>query len=57
MQRWSLILSAYNYTIEYVLGTSNYSADCMSRLLVSGQPIAEKVHLLVQTEELPVMAS
>ena len=58
MQRWSLILSAYDYTIEYVSGTSNYCADCMSRLPLPDQPVdsAEKVHVLVQTEELPVTA-
>ena len=59
MQRWSLLLSAYDYTIEYVSGTSNCCADCMSRLPLPGQPIdsAEKVHVFVQTEELPVTAS
>ena len=55
MHRWSLLLSAY----EYVSGTSNCCADCMSRLPLPGQPIdsAEKVHVLIQTEELPVTAS
>ena len=40
-------------------GTSNRCADCMSRLPLPGQPIvsAEKVHVIVQTEELPVTAS
>ena len=59
MHRWSLLLSAYDYTIEYVSGTSNCCADCMSRLPLPGQPIdsAEKVHVFVQTEELPVTAS
>ena len=59
MQRWSLILSAYDYTTEYVSGSSNHCADCMSRLPLPGQPIdsAEKVYVLVQTEELPVIAS
>ena len=59
MQRWSLILSAYNYTIEYVSGTSNHYDDCMSRLPLPGQPIdsAENVHVFVQAEELPVTAS
>ena len=58
MQRWSLILSAYDCTIEYVSGTSNHCADCMSRLPLPRQQIdsAKKVHVLVQTEELPVTA-
>lgn len=53
------LLTAYNYTIEYVSETSNHCADCMSRLPMSGQPInsVEKVHLLVQTEELLVTAT
>ena len=59
MQRWSFILSAYNYTIEYASGASNYCADCMSRLPLLDKPVdsAEKVHVLVQTEELPVTVS
>ena len=59
MQRWSLILSAYDYAIEYVSGTSNCCVDCMSRLPLPDQPVdsAEKQHVLVQTEEPPVTAS
>ena len=51
------LTSAYDYTIEYVSGTSNCCTDCMSRLPLPGQPIdsAEKIHVLVQTE-LPVTA-
>ena len=59
MHRWSLILSAHDYTTEYVSGTSNHYADCMSRLPLPGQPInrAKKVYVFVQTEELSVTAS
>jgi len=32
MQRWSLILSAYCYKIEYIPGSNNKCADCLSRL-------------------------
>eukprot|EP00731_Ephydatia_muelleri_P009464 Em0005g50a len=35
IQRWALILSAYQYRIEYVPGSENYCADCMSRLPLS----------------------
>ena len=35
MQRWALILSAYQYTLQYIPGQSNQCADCMSRLPVS----------------------
>ena len=37
MQWWALILSAYHYSIEYINGTANNCADCMSRLPLSGQ--------------------
>ena len=32
MQRWALILSAYQYTLQYIPGSQNQCADCMSRL-------------------------
>jgi len=32
MQRWALILSAYQYVLEYIPGTQNECADCLSRL-------------------------
>ena len=35
MQRWALILSAYNYKIEYCTSKANANADCMSRLPVN----------------------
>ena len=35
IQRWALILNAYQYRIEYVPGSENYCADCMSRLPLS----------------------
>ena len=34
MQRWALILSAYSYKIEYIAGSANSCADCLSRLPV-----------------------
>ena len=59
MQRWALTLSAYQYTIEFINGTANHCADCMSRLPLSGQmrDSAEKIHMVIQKDELPVMAS
>lgn len=32
IQRWSIILSSYNYELCYCLGNENNNADCMSRL-------------------------
>lgn len=32
LQRWALTLGAYNYTIGYIPGKENVSADCLSRL-------------------------
>ena len=32
IQRWAIILSAYNDTLCYRSGSENRSADCMSRL-------------------------
>ena len=54
MQRWSLILSAYDYTIKYVFESLIFVLTVCHPL--PGQPIdsAEKVHVVVQTEELPV---
>ena len=32
MQRWALILNAYQYTLQYIPGSQNECANCMSRL-------------------------
>ena len=49
-QRWSLILSAYQYSIEHVNGIANQCADCMSRLPLSekSRDSTEKVHIVIQ---------
>ena len=58
MQRWALILSAYQYTIECILGKLNQCADCMSRLpSVSKRDSAEEVHNIMEMDNLPVTAS
>ena len=38
VQQWALILSAYNYTVQYVPGKDNANADVFSRLPLSVQP-------------------
>ena len=59
MQHWALLLSAYQYKIQYIPGKLNCSADCMSRLpsLMAKRDSAEKIYSLVLTEQLPVLAS
>ena len=57
MQRWALILSAYQYTIQYIPGEQNYCADCMSRLpLVKPSSDEDKVVLVLYMHALPVTA-
>ena len=36
MQKWALLLAAYQYDIEYRSTTKHANADCMSRLLLKG---------------------
>jgi len=59
MQRWALLLSAYQYKIQYVPGKQSYVANCMSRLpsLTGKRDSAERVHSVVLTEQLPILAS
>lgn len=58
MQRWALILSAYQYTIKYMSGTLNQCADCMSRLpSLSKHDSAEEVHNIIEMDNLPVTAT
>ena len=58
MQRWALLLSAYQYKIEFISGKSNKCADCMSRLpSFSKRDSAEKVHVIVAIDDLPVTAA
>ena len=60
MQRWALILSAYSYKIEYIAGSANLCADCLSCLPVPSAKIhpAEKGNEIHATNclTLPVTA-
>ena len=41
IQRWSIILSSYNYELCYCLGNENNNADCMSRLHFNNESYEE----------------
>ena len=48
IKRWSLLLAAYNYTIEFISGKDNVYADFLSRKPVKGEPsTAEQVTVKV----------
>ena len=57
MQRWSLMLAAYQYAIEYRKSAEHAKADAMSRLVQASleeQEEEEEVYLISYLEELPV---
>ncbi len=58
LQRWSLILSAYQYNLEYTSGVSNKEADLLSRLPIPVNVVDpnEKIYAIDHREQLPVTA-
>ena len=56
LQRWALILSAYNYNLEFTSGATNKEADMLSRLPVPVDVIDpnEEIYGLDYCEHLPV---
>ena len=59
MQRWSLMLAAYQYEIEYRKSAEHANADALSRLVQASleeQGEEEEVYLISYLEELPVTA-
>jgi len=42
IKRWALLLSAYNYTIEYIAGKENTYADYLSRNPIESEPSPEE---------------
>ena len=59
MQRWALLLSGYQYDIQYRSTTKHANADCLSRLPVAieaTQPETDEVKLInkLQIESLPL---
>ena len=61
MQRWALILSTYQYKLEFTPGGQNQCADCMSRLPLSSSLRDNAKQsgcvLLIDTSTLPVTAA
>jgi len=57
IQRWAVLLSAYDYEVEYVRSENNATADALSRLPVDSPESAHpcEVYCTVQ-EELPITA-
>lgn len=55
LQRWSIILSTYNYEIKYVKSENNY-ADALSRLPLTNKTELEPdfAHILYVSENLPI---
>ena len=54
VKRWTLLLAAYDYTIEFIPGKENYCADYLSRNPVDGKPTSEEketVQVLFTQEE------
>ena len=58
MQRWALLLSGYNYDIEYRKSADNAEADCFSRLPLPDGTADEDENYVFQTvvDKLPVQA-
>ena len=46
IKRWTLLLTAYDYTIEFVPGKDNCCADFLSRNPVEEQPTTEEKETL-----------
>ena len=58
MQRWALLLNAYQCKIQHIPGTQNTPSYCMSWLpsLSEKHDNAERIHSVVLTEQLPILA-
>ena len=59
LQRWALLLSAYNYELKFKSGVDNKEADLLSRLPIPMQvidPNEENYHV-DYCDQLPVMVT
>ena len=57
MQRWALLVGAYQFSIQHIPGKQYVCADCLSRLPVFAQrhPV-EKIQVIMEIDTLPVTA-
>ena len=56
MQRWAVILQAYNYQVEYPSSAEHANADALSRLPCDISPMKEEAEMFIFSglDELPV---
>ena len=59
LQRWALLLSAYNYKLKFKSGVDNKEADLLSRLPIPMQVICtnEEIYHVDYCDQLPVTAT
>ena len=57
MQRWALILSAHQYTVQYIPGEQNNCADCLLSLPVQQQKVGATNDILAIDWLTPVVTA
>ena len=55
LQRWAILLSSYNYSIEYKKGTEHSNADGLSRNSVfDPEPLSSEIYKVSYCDDLPI---